>query len=97
MKLTVTYGTKVLKYWKIIIVHFENINSGINLNISAEANTFLENNKIINIIFNYIFIILLFSKNVSASANIIYNYRSFVALFIKQLKPSLNVKEQSIQ
>ena len=32
MNLTATYGTKILKYWKIIIVHFENINSGINLN-----------------------------------------------------------------
>ena len=32
MNLTATYGTKTLKYWKIIIVHFENINSGINLN-----------------------------------------------------------------
>ena len=31
--------------------YFENINSGINF----EANTFLENNKTINVIFNYIF------------------------------------------
>ena len=56
------------------------------------ANTFLENNKIINIIFNYIFRLTLFSKNVFASANIIYNQCYSLYVQYSQLFPPLAAK-----
>ena len=56
------------------------------------ANTFLENNKIINIIFNYIFRLTLFFKNVFASTNIIYNQCYSLYVQYSQLFPPLAAK-----